>query len=287
MTTTADSKTEGRPFWGKIDGVMVINLDDRPQRWQETLDELAAFPDAPAPFRMSAVRGVDLPGYGKPPWFRGRDGDIRWAGRGGCTQSHRKAMQTARERDWRTFLVLEDDALLQPMRDLDFKLLEELLFVQHADWDVCYLGFSKALGGSLRLAETGAINLFEVLGCYTTHAYLVRERARDWIFDNLAVDSQAWPWHAQHRIINRWYARNLSQHFRVMALSPSVITQRAGYSDIILRQVDYADEYAGRLLSITDDPEIFAHERRQHHKRCARSRRHDWIRSKLKRWHGF
>jgi hypothetical protein len=267
--------------------VVVINLDDRPERWQETLRELAVFPDAPVPHRISAVRGVDLPGYGQPPWFRGRTSDKRWAGRGGCTQSHRKVMQIARERDWRTFLVLEDDACLQPLRALPAEQLEQLLFVQQTDWDACYLGFSKAVGGALRLAAIGDRQLFEVVGCYTTHAYLVRARARDWILAHLAEDGQAWSWHAQHRIIDRWYTRHLSQHLRVLALSPSLITQRAGFSDIVQRQVDYAEEYAGRLLRVTDDPKVFARQRRRQHWKFWWADRYDWVRAQFKRWNGF
>ncbi|MFA6288634.1 MAG: hypothetical protein WC661_14715 [Opitutaceae bacterium] len=238
-------------FWSKLDGIAVINLDDRPDRWADVEAEAHLLAGGPGLTRVPAVRGSALAGYGQRPWFRGKASDKRWAARVGCTQSHRKVMEFAREKGWGTFLVLEDDADLKPLAQLDFDALHDALFTAQADWDVCYLGFSKSVGASLELASFPPHQLCEMTGCYTTHAYLVRAHARDWIINHLPEDAQAWGWHAQHRIIDRWYVRHLSRSLKVCAVSPSVIAQRAGFSDIVQRQVDYADEFSGRVSGAT------------------------------------
>lgn len=285
----APSKTArpASPFWGCLDGIAIINLDDRPERWVATLAELAAFPGAPGPLRVPAVRGVDLPGYGQRPWFRGRPSDKRWAARVGCTLSHRKAMLLAREQGWRTFLILEDDACLQPLRKASLDDLQSALFMANPDWDVCYLGFSKAVGRSLQKQTLGAGWLCEVTGCYTTHAYLVRERARDWIIDQLPDEAQAWAWHAQHRIIDRWYVRHLSRALRLYAITPSVISQRVGFSDIVQRQVNYSDEFGGAMSPATRHMAWFNICRCLAHLRFMLGDRYDGVRGLFKRLNGF
>ncbi len=241
-------------FWKRLDGIAVVNLDDRPDRWDQVCNESAPFFVGAPPFsRVPAVRGSLLEGYGKRPWFRGKPSDKRWAAKVGCTQSHRKVMNFARSQGWNTFLVLEDDADFSPLAGVDLAALDRLLFTLHPDWDVCYLGFSKAVGTSLHLASFGDRMLCEVNGCYTTHAYLVRKRARDWIFSQLAENHRAWSWHAQHRIIDRWYVRNLTRAHKVFAVSPSIITQNDGFSDIVQRSVSYNKEFAGQLEHVTTD----------------------------------
>jgi GR25 family glycosyltransferase involved in LPS biosynthesis len=245
-------------FWNRLDGIAVVNLDDRPDRWDQMRADSAPFLiGAPPLSRVSAVRGSLLAGYGKRPWFRGKSSDKRWAAKVGCTQSHRKVMEFARSQGWKTFLVLEDDADFSPLAGVDLVALEELLFTSHPDWEVCYLGFSKAVGTSLQLATFNDRLLCEVNGCYTTHAYIVRTSARDWIFDQLADNHSAWSWHSRHRIIDRWYVRHLSRVHRVFAVSPSIITQADGFSDIVQRPVNYNEEFAGRLEHLTTDPRKF------------------------------
>jgi len=279
--------TSSARFWSKLDGIAVINLDDRPDRLADLQAESSLLVGGPELTRISAVRGSALPGYGQRPWFRGKASDKRWAARVGCTQSHRRVMEFARQKGWETFLVLEDDANLQPLAKLDMSALHDLLFTQQSDWDVCYLGFSKSVGASLELASFPPHRLCEMTGCYTTHAYLVRTRARDWIIDQLPKDAQAWAWHAQHRIIDRWYVRHLSRSMKVYAITPSIITQRAGFSDIVQRQVDYTDEFSGRITGSTHSRLWFVIRRNLSNAGYFISDGYDAFRGLMKRINGF
>ena len=290
FVSVAEHKLEplGRPlFWGRLDGIAIINLDDRPERWQATRAELSKFREAPVPLRVSAVRGTTLPGYGMRPWFRGRTSDIRWAARVGCTLSHRKVMALAQELGWKTFLVLEDDACLKSLEGLVLEELDRALFQVSQSWEVCYLGFSKTVGPSLKVGQVGCHELREVVGCYTTHAYLVREPARDWILRQLPSDTKAWSWHAQHRIIDRWYVRHMSRALRVHALTPSLITQRAGFSDIVQRQVNYSNEFGAAMADGTTSRRAFNLYKRYAHVQFALADIYDGMRGLIKRLNGF
>ena len=244
------STTSANAFWNTLDGVVVVNLDERHDRWDQLQAEAAGLPGLGGLTRISAVRGTKLSDYGQKPWFRGRHTDPRWAARAGCTLSHRKALTHARQSGWKTLLVLEDDADLQPLRSLDMDRLADILFNKYSNWDVCYLGYSQAVGVACPVSPQQP-DLLEVQGCYTTHAYLVKGRAIDWIIRQLPDEKHVWSWTSTHRIIDRWYARNLSRQLKVYAFAPALIHQRTTFSDIVNREVDYQVEFADHLPRIT------------------------------------
>ena len=228
------------PFWQSIDGVAVVNLDRRPDRWQAVSAQAALLPGAPEVTRVAACLGTALPGFGERPWFRGRKTDSRWAARAGCVASHRRVLQYARHAGWQTTLVLEDDCDLAPLLTCDLDALHRMLFVQHPEWDVCYLGHNEIVPPARHVASWGAAGeILRVRGCATTHAYLVRARARDWIIANTPAEDAPWRWLSRHRALDRWYARVLSRHFAVVALSPAFLLQKTDYSDIGQHLVDW------------------------------------------------
>lgn len=220
------------PLWSLIDGAFVINLDQRPDRW--TQFQAAARDHIPAEKlrRFPACLGRELPGFGQRPWFRGGKRDRTWAGRAGCLQSHRRALLQARANGWRTVLLLEDDAEFAP----DFPAVANALAgaLRDRDWQVCYLGFTEPWSPGRELAKLNEkFSLRQIHGCTTTHAYLVREAARDWILAQLPDEANVWPWLATHRAIDRWYQRQLGLHFPVACVSPSLVNQSASASDIV------------------------------------------------------
>ena len=222
-------------FWDLVDGVLVVNLDNRPERWQQVQSGIGTrVPDGKLQ-RLSATLGTALPGYGKPPWFLGHKRDRTWAGRAGCTLSHRAAIEQAQQAGWRTLLILEDD--LEPVPDLDVVLTALPAALRDHPWDVCYLGFTNPVLPCHRLTELpNGHALYRVSGCSTTHAYLLRDTTFDWLLGKLPEPTVIWRWISRHRAIDRWYYRNLARRFTVCAVSPSVINQQGGFSDITRRE---------------------------------------------------
>lgn len=236
-------------LWDLIDGVLVINLDQRADRWTQFLQAASGFIPAEKLQRLPARLGRDIPGFSQPPWFRGRKRDRTWAARAGCVQSHRRALLKARDSGWRTVLVLEDDVNFAP----EFPALANTLAtaLQENEWQVCYFGFTDPWSPCRRLADLGGRNgLFRVHGCNTAHAYLVRETARDWILGQLPDEDGVWGWLATHRAVDRWYQRQLGLRFPVACVSPSVVNQMAGFSDIVEQATHYAAE-DGHVRAVT------------------------------------
>lgn len=221
-------------FWDMIGGVLVVNLDSRPDRWQDLQARTAGFIPADKLHRLPATLGAALPGFGAPPWFRGRKRDRTWAGRAGCTLSHRAAIAHAKSHNWRTVLILEDDIELEPA-------LAEVLAglpaaLRASDWDVCYLGFTDPVPPYRTLGRLPAgHSLCAVSGCSTTHAYLLRDSSFELLLEKLPTAATIWHWISRHRAIDRWYYRNLARYFNVCAVSPALINQQGGFSDITQR----------------------------------------------------
>lgn len=221
-------------FWAMIDGVLAVNLDSRPDRWQDLQAATAGFIPSHKLHRLPATLGAALPGFGVPPWFRGRKRDKTWAGRAGCTLSHRAAIAHARQQNWRTVLILEDDIELEPALTEVLAGLPQAL--QNTHWDVCYLGFTDPVSPYRTLAELPAgHSLCAVTGCNTAHAYMLKESTFDWLLQRLPREDDIWSWISRHRAIDRWYYRNLARHFKVLAVSPALINQLGGFSDITQR----------------------------------------------------
>lgn len=229
--------------WDNIQAIPVVNLDSRPERMERLLESAEGVLPTGLIQRMPAVLGKELHGFGSSPWFRRRTSDARWAARAGCILSHGKIIKLAAAKCWDHTLILEDDATFDQTSASDLAGILEFLFSHPLDWDVCYLGYSKATGPARHIATRNNHRICEVSGCATTHAYLVNAKARDWILQNLPSEFNIWPWVAQHRAIDRWYARTLSKHLKILAVTPSLVPQADGFSDIIQDHVNYATDF--------------------------------------------
>lgn len=271
-------------FWDMVDGVLVINLDTRPDRWQDVQARTAGLIPPEKLHRLSATLGMSLPGFGAAPWFRGRKRDKTWAGRAGCALSHRAAVARAREAGWRTVLILEDDIEFEPALAEVLARLPGAL--GNANSDVCYLGFTDPIPPCRALAELPAGHrLYAVAGCNTAHAYLLTERTFDWLLERLPTRERIWPWISRHRAIDRWYYRNLARRFTVSVVSPSIVNQQVGFSDITQRPTGTV--HTTRVLDTQYAPLVYRvlGGLRWLGYRLAEPR--DWLRGRIKRLNGF
>ena len=177
--------------WG-VDGVIVVNLDRRPDRWdafQEAWRDILPWDRV---VRLSASDGQQLSGYGERPWFRGRKRDRTWAGRAGCTLSHARALREARRLGWSRVLVMEDDAIpAGPVEAMSAVL-------SSTEWDLLYLGCREPIGAGDTVGGLMAIH-----GGHDTHAYAVNEPLRDWLIGQLPDESCVWGWIARERAVDR------------------------------------------------------------------------------------
>lgn len=271
-------------FWEMIDGVLVVNLDSRPDRWKAVLALTERVMPAEKLIRLSATAGVALPGYGKSPWFRGRKRDRTWAGRAGCTLSHRAAIAHAKQQGWRALLILEDDIDLSPALPAVLATLPSALAAH--DWDVCYLGYTDPVPPYRNLAELAdGHTLCRISGCSTTHAYLLRNTTFDWLLARLPEADRVWSWTSRHRAIDRWYYRNLARRFLVTAVSPAIINQQGGFSDITQRP--HEKVHTTHVPERRSGPLGFALKGAWRWLVYRLAEPRDWLRGKIKQARGF
>lgn len=235
------------PFWQAIDAVLVINLDHRIERWEQLRVDSEGLIPAEKLHRVSAVLGSEIPGFGKPPWFRGGNRAKTWGARGGCVLAHRRALEMARQAGWGRVLILEDDAIFDAEFASDLDSLEASLIQSNLGWDICYLGFTEPQGPYDTVARLSATRqIARLFGCKCTHAYLVNAQLRDWILAQLPDESTIWSWLSVNRAIDRWYLSTLGKHFTVLAVAPSLILQKDDFSDIVGKVTHYFSESTER-----------------------------------------
>jgi hypothetical protein len=154
------------------------------------------------------------------------------------------------------------------------------------DWDICYLGFTDPKTPFKKLENLDSEHdLWRVSGCNTAHAYLARSTVYDWLLDRLPTEDDIWSWLGQHRAVDRWYYRNLSRRFNVLAISPSVVNQRPGVSDITQRRNngDHVTAIDGSRASSSG----FALRNTLRHVSWLLAEPRDWLRGQIKRQRGF
>ena len=277
-------KTQSAAFWEMIDGVLVVNLDSRPDRWAQVQALTSALIPPDKLQRMPATAGINLPGYGGRPWFRGRKRDKTWAGRAGCTLSHRAAIAHAKQQGWRTLLILEDDIELSPALPTVLAPLTQALTNQN--WDVCYLGYTDPVAPYRTLAELAeGHTLCQVSGCSTTHAYLLQNTTFDWLLARLPQPEHIWAWISVHRAIDRWYYRNLARRFNVLAVSPAIVNQQGGFSDITQRP--HEKVHTTQVPEGRSSPQAFVLWGMWRWLGFRLAEPRDWLRGKIKRTGGF
>lgn len=271
-------------FWSMVDGVLSVNLDSRKDRWEDLLASTATWIPDEKLQRLSAIVGTGLPGYGQLPWFHNRNRDKSWAGRAGCTLSHRAAIEHAKKTGWRTLLILEDDIQLVPEF---YTVLAALPGALHKhSWDVCYLGYTSPVSPYMQVETLPeGHELCRVSGCSTTHAYLLNSTTFDWLLGQLPTTENIWQWISRHRAIDRWYYRNLARRFTVYAVSPSIINQQEGYSDITRRQHEKA--YITDIPAGCRNAQVFNLLGRLRWLGFRLAEPRDWLRGKIKRVRGF
>lgn len=168
-------------------------------------------------------------------------------GRIGCSLSHLKCIQMAKEQNMECVLILEDD--------VSFLLPEE--FVENVNnflsnpknkWDVLLLA-----GNNLPPFTTNDEVSIRVTHCQTTTGYIVRQHYYDTLISNIkegVAKLMKNPEHHYYFAIDKYWIHLQKQH-RWMLLIPLIVVQRPDYSDIEKRHTDYQ-----RLMRSVDKSDL-------------------------------
>lgn len=191
--------------------VKIINLDSRPDRWEQVKDEVV---------KIGITNYSRFPGITKGGVWRG------------SVLSHWTCVTAAND----LILILEDDVVFA---DNVNEILPKALSQLPDDFDMFYIGANVKLP-----ADRYSENLFRVTkGVHTNHAILFSGNARRIIRDNYN------PYTCKEGWFDNWlYQVGLSM-MKCFVCSPMVAFQRSGFSDVRQDQMDYYEEMKNNELN--------------------------------------
>lgn len=168
-------------------------------------------------------------------------------GRIGCSLSHLKCIQMAKEQNMEFVLILEDDvSFLLP--DDFVENVNKFLSNLKNKWDVLLLA-----GNNLPPFTTNDEVSIRVSHCQTTTGYIVRQHYYDTLIANIkegVAKLMKTPEHHYYFAIDKYWIHLQKQH-RWMLLVPLIVVQRPDYSDIEKRYTDYQ-----RLMTSVDKSDL-------------------------------
>jgi len=185
---------------------LVINLSTRPDRWASVQNDFRTW-NLPME-RMNAVQK-------KPGWK-------------GCTLSHKKCIQMAKERNYPWVLILEDDAIPTDTGYDHFIELLPILWNSRDSWDVFNGGISVIHSYTLIQKSPP---LFRATG-WATQFCLVNMQSYDKFMNTLDDDPK--------KPIDVHYTED---DFRMLCTYPQLSIQKAGKSDIESKEISYVDNF--------------------------------------------
>lgn len=186
-----------------FDKIYCVNLDRRPDRWEEAKEEIEKHNLKVE--RFSGVNGnvdniVKLNGA--------TDGDV------GCTLSHYNIIKDAKKNDYDVILVLEDDVIFTDNLN---ELFEEYMKEVPTDWDMLYFG-GNHVGGLIHVTP----HVAKVKHTYTTHAYAIKKS----VFDHVEL------LHGKGQKQVDVYYSEIQKIYNCYVFRPHLAWQRDGFSDI-------------------------------------------------------
>ena len=163
-------------------------------------------------------------------------------GRIGCSMSHLKCLQIAKQNKWPHVMICEDD--LKILNNTDFISHINKFFSIHGDgdnsikskWNVLLLA-----GNNVPPYKKIDDTCIQVSHCQTTTGYIVKQSYYDIMINNIKIGVEhLMKMPDQHIVyaIDKFWIKLQKQHIWYM-LAPVVAVQREDYSDIEERKTNY------------------------------------------------
>jgi glycosyl transferase family 25 len=194
--------------------IFYINLESRPDR------------------KIHVERQLELVGLKNSTRFNAikmKNGAI------GCSLSHLKCIELAKENNWPYVLICEDDIeFLNP--ELFIKQMNGFLTSIHQDWDVVLLA-----GNNKSTFQEVNSYCVKVNSCQTTTGYIVKNHYFDILMENIKLGIK--------KFIKSQYNKNLyaiDKYWFILQqkdiwylIIPLTVVQREDYSDIEKKRINY------------------------------------------------
>ena len=154
----------------------------------------------------------------------------------GCSMSHLKCLEIAKENSWPHLLIVEDD-----IKFLDPELLKSQLnkfLSNHKSWDVVLIGGNN-IPPYTKIDDT----CVKITSCQTTTGYLVNSHYFETLIENFRTGInkliKSPEQHISYAIDKHWF--QLQKRDNWFLIIPLTVTQREDYSDIEKRSTNYTN----------------------------------------------
>ena len=152
----------------------------------------------------------------------------------GCSMSHLKCLEIAKQNNWPHLLIIEDDILF--LNHNLFKKQLNTFLTSHKEWDVILIGGNN-VPPYTKIDET----CVKFSTCQTTTGYLFNAHYFDTLIQNFRTGIkkliQFPDLHKIYAIDKFWFS--LQQRDNWFLITPLTVTQREDYSDIEKRKTNY------------------------------------------------
>lgn len=157
----------------------------------------------------------------QPKWINAVNGKSSSIGPvNACKYSHWFCIKLAQHEQRTEFLVLEDDVVFSDDFSLDLKDVPD-------DWDIVYFGGNHSRGTPIHVKN----NVYKCTYTLCAHAMLVRYTCYELLLNRLLETEEP-----VDVILGKLHATDVNAY----VIYPHTAWQRAGFSDIERRQVDYS-----------------------------------------------
>jgi glycosyl transferase family 25 len=204
-----------------------INLDHRKDRKQHIENQLEQLRITDNITRFNAIKNTN--------------------GRIGCSLSHLKCLQMAKEANWECVMILEDDILFMLPNDF-VENVNSFFSNKKNKWDVLLLA-----GNNLPPFQVNDGSSIRVSHCQTTTGYIVKRHYYDALILNIKegiAKLMRDPEHHYYYAIDKYWL-HLQKQDRWMLLVPITVVQKPDYSDIEKKYTDYQ-----RVMTSVDKSEF-------------------------------
>jgi glycosyl transferase family 25 len=168
-------------------------------------------------------------------------------GRIGCSLSHLKCLQMAKEAKWECAMIIEDDILFM-LPESFIENVNSFFLNKRNKWDVLLLA-----GNNLPPFKTNDSVSIRVSHCQTTTGYIVKRQYYDVLISNVKegiAKLMKEPDHHYYYAIDKYWL-HLQKQDRWMLMIPIIVVQKPDYSDIEKKYTDYQ-----RVMSSIDKSEF-------------------------------
>ena len=213
-----------------FDAIFCINLDSRQDRWTKCLEQFKIFGIEDKAQRFSAIKiETENQQLGK------------FCGRCGCSLSHFEICKIAKNKNYKNYLVLEDDFEFNFDLETTFDLLNKAISDIPNDWDMFYMGANLTDEYGVVPIENFSENLFKLKSCHTTHAMAFNNKFYDSFLENAPDINSIFEWTAKNEIIDVYLSKNFLHNINCFINKELLVNQSAGFSDIEKSSFDYRE----------------------------------------------